>query len=180
MFNKSANSRKLLLATAATLSLFAFANVAEAGARGGAAWQNKDGGTTAVRGAARQGPYGGTAARGRVTKTDGEGNAATASGGAFKGPNGASGARGGSTTVDANGNATRRGGFAAQGARGSVQSEGGTTRNADGTYSGGRSTTATGVNGSVTSKGSWNSTDGYSRDVTCKNAAGAAVACPSR
>jgi hypothetical protein len=61
-----------------------------------------------------------------------------------------------------------------------VQSQGGTTRNADGTYSGGRTTTATGANGSVTKNGSWDSTNGYSRDVTCKNAAGAVVACPSR
>lgn len=180
MFSTNSMGRKLLLASAAAVSLIAFTGVAEAGGRGHATWQNKAGGTTTVNGGAHQGPNGGRVARGRVTKTDGQGNATTASGGAFKGPNGATGVRRGSTTVDANGNATHQGSFAAQGANGSVQSQGGTTRNADGTYSGGRTTTATGVNGSRTKDSSWDSTNGYSREVTCKNAAGVVVACPSQ
>jgi hypothetical protein len=104
----------------------------------------------------------------------------TAGGGAFRTPSGAQGVRASGTTVNADGSATRRGGVAVEGARGSVVSGGSTTRNPDGTYSGGRTTTATGANGSATATSTWDSTNGASRTVTCKDPAGNTVACPQR
>ena len=172
--------RKLLLTSAIAASLISMAQVAEAGGRFRGVHRNAAGGVTAVNGAAHQGPNGGRFARGRATVTDGQGNGATISGGAFETPSGAKGARAGGTTVNADGTVNHQSGFAASGAKGSVESQGGTTRNADGTYAGGHTTTATGANGSATSNSNWDSTNGYSRSVTCTDTAGNTVACPTR
>jgi hypothetical protein len=111
---------------------------------------------------------GNTWARGRSVTTSETGATTVKRGGGFKGANGATGS------------ATRSGRFAASGANGSVDSSGSATRNADGSYSGNRSTTATNkatgntYNGSTT----YDSTNGVSRSATCTDAMGNSIACP--
>jgi hypothetical protein len=132
--------------------------------------------------AAGAGPNGGAYARGRGAVQNDNGSVTSASGAVARGPNGGRGARASTTTVNPDGSATHQGGFVAEGAQGSVASSGSAARNADGTYSGARSTQATSATTGATYKGStsYDSTTGVTRTATCTDAAGAAIVCPSR
>lgn len=163
----------------ATLALIAsLVTIAAAPAQAGSVRARTGKGTAAAAGSVN----GTSWARGRTARTDSDGSTTGISGGGFRGANGSSGARASTTTVNPDGSATRRGGFAAQGPRGSAASEGNATRNADGTYSGSRNSTATSAatgnsyNGATT----YDTANGVSRTNTCTTAGGATIACPKR
>lgn len=166
----------------AVLALSA-ASIDVAEARGGGRFlrENAAGGVTAGAWHNRVGPNGGAAVGGRGIVTDGAGNGVLGSAGCAEGAAGA-GCRAGKTTFDAEGNVTHRSGAAFEGANGgTATTEGGFTRNADGTYAGGRETNATGPAGnSYAASTSWSSESGRSRTVTCTDSSGAVVACPTR
>jgi hypothetical protein len=126
------------------------------------------------------GPNGGTI-RGRQTVQNADGSVTTASGRAFRTANGGKGYRAGTTTVNPDGSANRRSSAAANGPRGSAATSSNVTRNADGSYSGGRSTTATRASTGNTYNGSTQidpATGKPVRTATCTNASGAVIACP--
>ena len=127
----------------------------------------------------REGPNGGRLVGGRGIVTDGEGNVATRSANCARGQS-AQGCRAGGTTRSADGSLSHQSGLQASGANGALDSSGGFTRSADGTIDQGRSTTATGQNGAVTVDGAYTSDTGRSRTVTCTDASGAVIACPTR
>jgi len=140
--------------------------------------QNADGGVTGGAAHAGTTPNGGQYASGLRYRTDGAGNGSVVSGGAVQGPDGGRGARAGYTTRSADGSVAHQSGFNASGANGSVQSSGSYNRNADGSASGSRDTTATNAAG-ATYQGNttYNKGDGVSHTSTCTNAAGAVVPC---
>ena len=90
--------------------------------------------------------------------------------------------RQGSTTRNADGSASHSGAVSAQNAQGSLQSSGGVTRNADGTVTQARTSTATSAatGNSVQAQSSYSKDTGLSRSATCYDASGAAMACPPR
>ena len=140
---------------------------------------NSAGGTTAVRGGGMAGANGGRFARGGAVSTDGQGNAVGGSAQAFQGPNGAYGGRAGGFSKSADGSVTHESGGAMVGQYGSASSSGSFQRNADGTYSGGRSTSA-----QIDDVGSYEGSTTYqngqlSHQGTCYNASGAVVNCNS-
>jgi hypothetical protein len=144
---------------------------AEAGRVGGRTGK----GTMAAAGSAG----GNSWARGRATTTNENGGKTVTSGGAFQGANGARGARASQTTVNADGSATSQSGFTASGARGSASSQGSATRNADGTFNGARTSTATSAATGNTYNGSTSyDQNGVNRTATCTDASGATIACP--
>ncbi len=106
------------------------------------ATQNASGGITAARGGAAAGANGGRFARGGAVTTDGQGNATGGSAQAFRGPNGAYGGRAGGFNKSSDGSVTHQSGGAVYGQYGSATTAGSFQRNADGTYSGNRSTSA--------------------------------------
>ena len=131
-------------------------------------------GTMAAAGSAG----GNTWARGRKTTTT-DGSTTIGSGGAFKGANGSTGARASLATVNSDGSASRAGSAGVTGARGSAGSQGSATRNADGTYSGTRTSKAT----NAATGNSYNGTttydqNGVNRTATCTDSSGATIACP--
>jgi hypothetical protein len=70
----------------------------------------------------------------------------------------------------------------AQNAQGSLHSSGGATRNADGTVTQARTSTATSAatGNSVQAQSSYSKDSGLSRSATCYDASGTAMACPTR
>jgi hypothetical protein len=119
--------------------------------------------------------------RGRKTVQNVDGSVTTKSGRAFRTANGGKGYRSGTTTVNPDGSANRRSAAAASGPRGSAATSSNVTRNADGSYSGGRSTTATNNATGNTYNGSTQidpATGKPVRTATCTNASGAVIACP--
>ena len=142
---------------------------------------NADGSTTAHTGVARSGPNG-ALLRGRNATTDGQGNASVTSRSAALGAQGGVAVRQGSTTRNADGSASHSGSLSAKNAQGSLQSSGGATRNADGTVTQARTTTATSAatGNSVQAQSSYSKDTGLGRSATCYDASGTAMACPTR
>lgn len=166
--------KTLLTLAAASLALFMIADSASAAqghvrARG-------------AHGVVAAGSYNGNSyIRGRGHTTNADGSVTAASGGAFRLNNGATGVRGSTTTVNPDGSATHQGGFATQGPRGSAESTGSATRNADGTYSGSRSTDVEAANGNgYSGSTTYDSSTGVSHSGSCHDATGATIACPGR
>lgn len=170
------------LATLGLSAVLALAAPTEAQARTRRSVEhNADGSTTARTGVARNGPNG-AVLRGRTATTDGQGNASVTSRGAAVGAQGGVAERQGSTTRRADGSASHSGTVSAQNAQGSLQSSGGASRNADGTVTQARSTTATNATtgNSVQAQSSYSKDNGWSRSATCHDASGTALACPTR
>lgn len=143
---------------------------------------NADGSTTARTGVARAAPGGRGVLRGRSVTTDGQGHGSVSSGAAVVGPNGATAVRQGQSARNADGTASHSSSIAAQGDRGTLQSTGAATRNADGSVTQGRTTTATSAatGNSVQTNSTYNPDTGLNRSATCFDASGAAMACPAR
>mgnify|MGYP003334896465 CR=1 FL=1 len=161
---------------AATLTVGALLAATAADARTG---RVKVRGTNGVASAAA-GPNGGAVVRGRGWKQNSDGSVTAASGGAFRTPSGAIGGRASTTTVNPDGSATHSGGFAAQGPNGAVKSQGSVARSADGTWSGGRSTSATNANTGNSYEGSTTIDPATGKPVhtgTCYDANGNAYSC---
>jgi hypothetical protein len=130
--------------------------------------------------AGASGPNGG-AIRGRGAIQNADGSVTAGSGGAFRTAAGGKGYRASTTTVNPDGSANRRSSAAASGLRGSGSTSSNVTRNADGTYSGGRSTTATRAATGNSYDGSTKIDPATGKPVhtaTCTNATGAVIACP--
>ena len=142
---------------------------------------NADGSKVSHTGVARSGPNG-AVLRGRTATTDGQGNGSVTSRGAAVGAQGGVAVRQGSTARSADGSTSHSGTVSAQNAQGSLQSSGGATRNADGTATQARNTTATSAatGNSVQAQSSYSKDNGLSRSATCYDASGAAMACPTR
>lgn len=173
---------KLLPMLTASLLAFSTFTIADANAQGRASVtrQNHAGGVT--RGVAHNntGPNGGQTAGQRSLVTDGEGNGARTGTQCARGAQGEA-CRAGYTTRTADGAINHESGAAFQGVNGaSGSTQGAFTRNADGTYAGERSTSASGEQGSYDATTTWNSENGASRSVTCTDPSGAVVACPSQ
>lgn len=135
-----------------------------------------NGGVTAVQG------VNGSSVRARGAKKNDDGSVTTGRAGAFKTAGGAQGGRASTTTVNPDGSANRKSARGASGAAGSYSSSSDVTRNADGSYSGGRSTTATNNNTGTTYNGSTQidpATGKPVRSGTCTNATGEVIACPT-
>lgn len=146
---------------------------ADAQARGGHV-RGTNGGATAV-----SGPNG-TAARSSGARRNADGSVTAGSAGAFQTANGA-GARGSTTTVNPDGSGTRSSRLATSGARGSVNSASDVSRSADGTYSGGRTTSATSTATGSSYNGSTQidpATGKPVRSAICTNASGQTITCP--
>lgn len=130
---------------------------------------------------AAKGPNGGTAVRARGKTTNADGSVTTGSAAAVRAPNGARAVRGSTTTANPDGSLTHEGGLAAEGAKGSVASTGAVSRSADGTWSGGRSTSATSASTGNSYQGSVSidpATGQPTHSATCYDAAGTVIACP--
>ncbi len=148
------------------------------------------------------GPNGAASSR-RGAATDGQGNAAAGRSRCAGGANGA-GCAGSKTTKDADGNVSRNAGRRVETQNGQSTTRGSFNRNADGSYSGERSTDASGQKGSVTGNTTVNSETGFTKDrtatgedgsvdvqssgkrgeggarkVTCSDASGNTVDCPT-
>lgn len=124
----------------------------------------------------------GTAARTRGSRQNADGSTTTGRAGGFKTETGAQGGRASTTTVNPDGSANRRTMRGASGDAGSYSSSSDVTRNADGTYSGGRSTTATDNQTGTTYNGSTQidpATGKPVRSASCTNGAGEVIACPT-
>jgi hypothetical protein len=135
-----------------------------------------NGSVTAVQG------QNGSSVRARGAKKNADGSVTTGRAGGFKTANGAEGGRASTTTVNPDGSANRRSQRGASGDAGSYQSSSDVTRNADGSYSGGRSTTATNNDTGTTYNGSTQidpATGQPVRSATCTNANGEVIACPT-
>jgi hypothetical protein len=164
---------------------------------------NAEGGISAgaVRGA--RNAEGSGIVRGRGVRTDGEGAGVAGSGACASGEAG-SGCRGSSTTWTADGAIDRQAGAQWDTVNGAGSTQGQFTRDADGSYSGARDTTASGVRGDYAASTTVDSETGYNRavnasnengsvevlaqgqrgsggtrTVTCFDASGAQVACPN-
>ncbi len=135
-----------------------------------------NGSITAVQG------VNGSGVRARGAKQNADGSVTTGRAGAFKTANGAQGGRASSTTVNPDRSANRVSKRGASGEAGTYSSSSDVTRNADGSYSGGRTTTATSNSTGTTYKGSTQidpATGKPVRTASCTNAAGEAIACPT-
>jgi hypothetical protein len=167
------NRIALTMTLAAAALAFSMAGVAEA-REGRIAARGQNG--AVIAGA---GPNGGAVVRGRGAVQNEDGSVTAGSAGAVRTPSGGRAARASTTTANPDGSATRRGGFAAEGANGSVASSGSATRNADGTASGSRSTSATNAaGGTYQGTTTYDSATGITRTTVCTDPSGATVACP--
>lgn len=143
-------------------------------------------GVVKVRGAngavtAAKGPNGGGAVRARGVRQNADGSVTRASGGAYRTPNGGTSVRKSTTTVNPDGGATRNGSYDAAGPRGSVSSNGSVSRDADGNWTGGRTTSATNAATGNSYQGSTMIDPATGKPVhsgTCYDASGAVIACP--
>lgn len=170
--------KRFTFAAAGLVVMSSFAiQAAEAQVRRGAV--HGDRGIAAGQVHDRIGPQGGRIVGGRGVVADGQGNAAAGSINCARTPR-AQGCRAGATTRTADGTVNHRSGFAVEGETRSATSQGGFSKSADGSIDQGRSTTATGQNGSVTVDSAYSTGNGHSRTVTCSDASGAIVACPQR
>lgn len=169
------------MAATAALALTAFSIDAASAERLRGARQNAAGGVTAGSVHNTQGPNGGRSIGRRGLITDGEGNGVARSANCASGGAGRA-CRAGYTTRTADGAVNHQSGAAFEGANGgSGSTQGGFSRNADGTYSGDRSTSATGAQGnSYNADTTYDSETGVSRSVSCTDASGAAISCPTR
>jgi hypothetical protein len=156
--------KRFAFAMTSMLAMGAFAiDAADAQVRRGGV--RGDNGAAAGQVHDREGPNGGRVVGGRGIVTDGQGNAAATS----------------ANTRSADGSMSHQSGLQASGANGgTLDSSGGFTRSADGTIDQGRTTTASGQSGTVTVDGAYTSDAGRSRTVTCTDASGAVIACPTR
>lgn len=177
----SANKYGILI-SAIAVSVLTFGTIsdADASAKRGK-FSNADGGVTAGAVASRSGSKG-TRNSIRAVKTDSDGNTVGGSASRATLANGGTVSRVGKFQKNADGSATRQGAFSASGARGDVTSSGSTTRNADGTVSVSRDTQATNsaTGNSANVSTTYQSGQGVTRTVTCTDAAGAAIPCPTR
>jgi hypothetical protein len=131
---------------------------------------------------ATQGPNGGGAVRSRGVRQNADGSVQRASGGAVRTPNGGRAQRASTSTVNPDGSANRRSAASGSGVRGSAATQSDVTRNADGTYSGGRTTTATRNSTGTTYNGSTQidpATGQPVRNASCTDAAGNSIPCPT-
>lgn len=178
---KTRITAKLLVAASAIGLLFAAADASAFGS-GRILRGNAEGGFTAGKFRANQGPNGGGYVHGRRTTTDGNGDVTTSRGTAFRGPNGGSGTRYGSNTVNADGNASHQSGLSASGERGSVETSGSASRSADGTVQQSRNTTLTNAStgNTMNVSESYSKGSGVTRSASCSDASGNAIPCPSR
>lgn len=178
--------KKLLIVSslflAGSLTLPIGGAYAEGFARGRSVHTNPAGGVSGKFATGVKGPNGGMAGRAHDFATDGEGNAAGGSASGFKTPGGAKGFRAGMTTRSADGTVNHQSGGAVSGTNGSASSYGSFSKNADGTASGSRSTTAQSKTSEASYQGNttYNSSDGVQHSGTCTNAAGESVTCPSK
>lgn len=169
--NRTFSATALALATSAM-----FLTAVAADARGRVAARGPNGAVVATSGA-----NGGGTVRARGARQNADGSVTSGRARATRGPNGGTGGVASTTTVNPDGSATRQSRRAGQNARGSYQSQSDVTRNADGTYSGGRTTTATSNTTGTTYNGSTQidpATGQPVRSATCTNAAGVVIACP--
>jgi hypothetical protein len=123
----------------------------------------------------------GSIVRGRGVVSNADGSVTTKRGAGYKTTAGGKGYRASSKTVNPDGSANRRSAAGFNGPRGSGSTSSDVTRNADGSYSGGRSTTATSAATGNTYTGSTQidpATGKPVRSATCTNASGAVIACP--
>lgn len=143
--------------------------------------RNADGGVTRGFGAAHAGEAA-SGARGHLLRSDGQGNASLSSGAALHTANGGVFQRAGRTTRSADGSAQHDSGFSASNSQGSVQSQGSSTRDAQGNLTQSRSTTATSASTGDTLKSStsYSKDTGLEHSVSCFDAGGNAIACPSK
>jgi len=134
------------------------------------------GAVTAVRG-----PNGGAGVRAHGMRQNADDSVTRASGGAWRTANGGTSARARSTTVNPDGSLSHSGQYAGTGPRGSVNSSGSVSRDANGDWTGGRTTTATNATTGNSYQGSTTIDPATGRPVhtgTCYDASGAAIACP--
>ncbi|MBI1361221.1 MAG: hypothetical protein GC155_13170 [Alphaproteobacteria bacterium] len=170
---------KLTLAVAALLLASTFAiSSADAQGRIRGAHARPGGGFAAGQAHHNVGPNGGERVGGRGIVTDGQGNAVAGSANCVSGSAGRA-CRAGKTTLSSDGAIARSGGVAVEGANGGTfATTGDFTHNADGTTAA-RNTTAQTANGTYTAQTTYNPETGKTRTVTCTNASGAVVACPT-
>jgi hypothetical protein len=164
---------KLGLAAASAALLIVSANADARPARGKVA-----GPSGSVSGATGEN---GSTVRGRRTVQNEDGSVTTTSGRAAQTTTGAKGARLSTTTVNPDGSANRQSAAAAEGPSGSAATSSNVTRNADGSYSGGRTSTATNNSTGATYHGSTQidpATGKPVRVATCTDASGTVIACP--
>jgi hypothetical protein len=134
-----------------------------------------NGSVTAVQG--EKGSFG----KARGAKKNDDGSVTTGRVGGFKKADDSKGGYSSTTTVDSDGSANRKSKQSASGEAGSISSSSDVTRNADGSYSGGRMTTATSNESGTTYNGSTQIDPATGKPVhsaTCTNAAGQVIACP--
>lgn len=165
-------STRIIAAVAATAAL---ASAAAVEARQGSIRARGPNGVFA--GAA--GPNG-AVVRGGTTVQNPDGSVTRRFGGAFRGANGSAGRAGGSTTVAPDGSVYRTTQGSIDGPRGSASTSSNFQRSADGTWSGGRSTTATSSATGKTYTGSTAIDPATGKPVhsgTCTDAAGATIPC---
>ncbi|MEH6756070.1 MAG: hypothetical protein V7676_01015 [Parasphingorhabdus sp.] len=168
------NSKKIIIGILAS-SLVMATGAAEARS-GVIKARGANGGVTAAKG-----PNGGSAVRARGTRQNTDGSVTRASGGAYRTPNGGTSVRGSNTTVNPDGSAARNSGYAASGARGSVNSDSAVARDANGNWSGGRTTSATNATTGNSYQGSTTIDPATGKPVhsgSCADASGAVIACP--
>ncbi|WP_374397446.1 hypothetical protein [Sphingopyxis sp.] len=162
----------LFTAIAATVALTA---VSTADARQGSVRARGQNGVVA----GSTGPNG-TVVRGRSTVQNPDGSTTRRSGGAFVGANGRKGKAGASTTVAPDGTADRATQGSIDGPRGSASSSSNFQRGADGTWTGGRSSTVTNSGTGKTYSGTTTIDPATGKPVhsgTCTDAAGTVVDC---
>jgi hypothetical protein len=170
--------KRFAFAAASLLAMGSFAvQAADAQVRRAGA-SNGSGGVAAGQTHDRTGPNGGRIVGGRGAAGDGQGNAIAGGANCAKGAN-AAGCRAGVTTRSADGAAAHKSSVHVEGVNGrELTSAGSAAKTADGVISQGRTTSASGQNGSVTVDGAYSSETGRTRTVTCSDASGAVVACP--
>jgi hypothetical protein len=164
-----------LALVAATVGMIATSTIADAQRRVRVAGPN--GAVTAT-----QGPNGGGAIRARGVHRNADGSVQRGAASAIRTPNGGRAARASTTTVNPDGSARRQSTASGSGVRGSASTSSDVTRNADGTYSGGRTTTATSNSTGNTYNGSTQIDPATGRPVrtaSCTDAAGNTIACPT-
>lgn len=166
------NTPKMFAALAATLALAA---AGTADARQGSIKARGANGSVS----AKSGPNG-TMVRGRGTVQNDDGSVTTRSGGAYQGANGSQAKRASTTTVSPDGSASRSGEAYASGPNGSASSAGGFQRDANGNWSGGRTTSATNANTGNSYSGSTAIDPATVKPVhsaSCTDAAGTVIPC---
>ncbi|MDP3736315.1 MAG: hypothetical protein Q8R02_02930 [Hyphomonadaceae bacterium] len=168
-----------LIASLIALGAFTI-QTAEAQRVGRGAGRTASGGVVAGQVHDREGPNGGTLRGARGVASDGQGNVIAGSANCADGAAGRA-CRAGVTERTADGAVTHESGIKIDGANGgTLASQGGFAKDADGNVVRDRTTEASNQNGSVAVDSAYTSETGGSRTVTCANAAGEIVTCPTR